>query len=1633
MNHILKKISIAGGGGGNEPKPPVYKPPILGELQYGSSISFAETIDLISDGPIEGLVDRNGRVLEELRILQGIYLDDTPVAVSNRKVEDVLSSREEDAANLFNVTLDNADGTGTKNCQKFFEELGKIDERGGENYDTRVSTLPPAGALGGNATEEVAWPNAALYFTKHYRKASAYNGRGSSQYVRGWWPWHLFDLRAFIKNRIATAVTFPWFINNRLRGYRNTTVSEGIDDDNALFNRGPDVIRRDREYGHMMTGREGGEGRKWAEWGIHDHLDLFWTDNEDVENGKFMFAVYGPNEFEAEEYEDSASYMSMHNNEREEAARWGSRHVSASDQYWPESVQRIQEFVEIEINDIHALWVKGQEEGGNWRQAALAEKALSRFGWNGGVDGDLDKLIASVMETTEDGRYYGLVVVKLNETGSSVLTESLVANADGQLINMITRPYGTSNEWSLEAALAKEGVQFFDFTCPVIDNGGVMQQEMKGFLFMKIPLEKTSVDVIASERNTERRFLESLAWMTVEKGIAYSVPEKIHTLLTDIESFRYSKTLIPNRLLGNYGITDLKFNFTNILAEFRKGEEFQDPLSHFKTVYIDHVYGRKLFGPFSVSRKATEEGLTKPEGRGFSVNSPQRIAGNRDMLTREHVLERGAVNFNLNMANDLPVEEGSDDLRIGNRGGEQKPYNFSDWSPMTWDEEGVSVTHTVYNPNVTRAMISLHVLGLSDTLTFEVDNVRPENEDMELANRFPTVVNIRVETGTLGRNSDGTEGLEIPYETYTYRIVALIEGSTIIDLGNPDYRADSTKEFVVSLDGKDPNLNAGFALPPTVTNKQIVLSENGEEGVKAGSIDQDSTEKRYIKVSKLSFETNSVLLTKKVELRKVSEIIDVPIPYPFSAIVGTRIDSRSFSSIPRRTYDCKLKKVRVPSNYFPTKYNGEDKRYFDNQIAFDQESKLNKQIYKGDWDGSFKSELEWTDNPAWILYDLLVSDRYGMGSHINTNDINIWELYRIGRFCDAVDDFGYFEGVSDGRGGKEPRFSCNIMFDQGQKIFDAINTIASIFRGRVFFSNSSISFVDDRPRNPVNIFTNENVKDGLFYYSNNRRDEQYNCIEVAFKDRFDNFSPQIEVVEDEDNIKEKGIFKKRIEGLGITSRAMARRVAQHQIFSKITENQQVAFTAGLESLLCKPGDLVFIEDELKTNKANFGKVLDVDTDNEIIRVSNTFVEGSMTGILTVMNPTGSDTDLDIQTGYADVNRQRYDQLQITGEASSFWVRYTGDYTFSGYREGYPDASGTFEFASEELSRDTRYQQYAVYTGLPETGGNRPDSFRMVYFNTSCTGWVFSSGSITTGIPDVISRNTGAQTFATVGAGEVVAFDQTKYDCRGTTGYAFHGFNPASFLAPATRGALPSDVDNVRPDQLTVLRVTGTILQTPSSLETAGYNNYGTVISGFDRPDVLPFIKLGSAAKFELVDASPFIYKVTAMKEENVNEYLVTATKYETGKFKLIEDDVSIENKVNTFSYQTSQQIGDITYDTLPAPTILSVITGVPSADSNNFSVSGNWSSVENSTGYDVTLTLPNGAAISQSVQTTGFQFDNQNTVGMFNYSVSALGNNGTNPTTNAYFDSVRNSSGIFVVYDDLLPYTVSFVNRITVL
>jgi hypothetical protein len=425
-----------------------------------------------------------------------------------------------------------------------------------------------------------------------------------------------------------------------------------------------------------------------------------------------------------------------------------------------------------------------------------------------------------------------------------------------------------------------------------------------------------------------------------------------------------------------------------------------------------------------------------------------------------------------------------------------------------------------------------------------------------------------------------------PYEKYVTRLGARDNSSEIppsqtLEISYYELTlSDSFKNvFTYSSD-----LGAQILLPPPK------IKQNGD------------VVRRYVKVTRLSHETLSPLISKKISLQKITEVIPQNFSYPFSAMIGSKIDSRAFSQIPNRTFDCKLKKVLVPSNYFiEDGETGADVRYLRGGSDF---------IYVGDWDGTFK--LAWTNNPAWIIMDLLVNKRYGLGNYIESDQVDIWELYKISRWCDGVDDEGKYFGVSDGFGGIEPRYTFNGVIDEKFNVFEIINQIASIFRGSVYYMNSLITFDDDRPKPPAGEFTNADVKDGLFNYTNLRKDEEYTALDIAFIDSKNGYKPSIEYIEDSEAIRKKGVLKKEINAFGITSRAQAKRFGKHILYHTAKEKLNVTFTTDMKALLFRPGDIIQIHDELLSTYRNYGKVLkiqDVDADKFKITIDQALNSG----------------------------------------------------------------------------------------------------------------------------------------------------------------------------------------------------------------------------------------------------------------------------------------------------------------------------------------------------------------------------------------------------------------------------------------
>ena len=461
-------------------------------------------------------------------------------------------------------------------------------------------------------------------------------------------------------------------------------------------------------------------------------------------------------------------------------------------------------------------------------------------------------------------------------------------------------------------------------------------------------------------------------------------------------------------------------------------------------------------------------------------------------------------------------------------------------------------------------------------------------------------------------------------------------------------------------------------------------------------------------------------------------------------------------------------------------------------------------------------------------------------------------------------------------------------------------------------------------------------------------------------------------------------------------------------YKTIKENQRVAFSSGLEALLCQPGDLIIIDDELKSNKSNFGKIMSVDTDSQYIRLSGPFSSTSMTGVLTVYNPTGQESISGLNA-LATKKRRRYESFSITGDIDADFNVFTGDYSFSGYKDGY--STGEIEEHKEE---NNLFEEYPCYTG---TGDN------VLYFNTGFTGWVFASGLIYQDNEDydkfISDTGFGGNTLYAINESSGVY----KYDDDDTTDRRLRAqyrdlsghFSGLSIGRSQDfyGGILESEIGIGTPSQIVTLNVAG-----GGSIGNVS-DERGSFVSGVDKPEFLSTIKVGSPYRYDIKNASDIIYQIDSIREENPNEYLVSAIKFDTGKYDLIEKNISIERKENTFAYSVSTQVGDKIYTNLDRPTSLALTTG-EDAGAVSFFISGAWPQVANNNGYNVNLHFPNGVVKNSGISkdVTGVKFTGITTVGNFFMAVKALGDKTLNSTED-FFDSEYTTARSFFLYENI--------------
>ncbi|MBP8013247.1 MAG: host specificity protein J, partial [Acinetobacter sp.] len=236
----------------------------------------------------------------------------------------------------------------------------------------------------------------------------------------------------------------------------------------------------------------------------------------------------------------------------------------------------------------------------------------------------------------------------------------------------------------------------------------------------------------------------------------------------------------------------------------------------------------------------------------------------------------------------------------------------------------------------------------------------------------------------------------------------------------------------------------------------------------------------------------------------------------------------------------------------------------------------------------------YTNNPAWIYYDLCTNKRYALGNRLTEQMIDKWSLYRLAQYCDQM--------VNDGKGGQEPRFTCNVYIQSAESAFDILSKLAGVFRAISYWDGASIVCDADLPQDTYFTYTRANVIDGHFEYSGTRARDRHNAVKVAWDNPQNRYKTEYVFVRDEAAIaRDRGAVKLlELEAWGCTSEGQAQRAGLWALKSEQLETRTVSFKVGLDGYIPLPGKVIEVADELLAGRANGGRISAVSADRKVI-------------------------------------------------------------------------------------------------------------------------------------------------------------------------------------------------------------------------------------------------------------------------------------------------------------------------------------------------------------------------------------------------------------------------------------------------
>jgi predicted phage tail protein len=391
----------------------------------------------------------------------------------------------------------------------------------------------------------------------------------------------------------------------------------------------------------------------------------------------------------------------------------------------------------------------------------------------------------------------------------------------------------------------------------------------------------------------------------------------------------------------------------------------------------------------------------------------------------------------------------------------------------------------------------------------------------------------------------------------------------------------------------------------TATGTVIVNQRRSIKGKSRGPVDFEyeyklsGTGPWTVGVRRITPDPTSTRFSNDFFFKALTGVIDQSFRYPNTALIGLKIGAENFTGVPRISAELLGMKIKVPTNYNP-----------------------DARTYSGIWNGTFKTV--YSNNPAWIFYDLLTNSRYGAGAFIEESQIDKFALYSIAQYCD--------ERVPNGRGGREPRFTFNAYITTRGDAYEVLNSIAAAFRGMLYYHEGSIVPVQDRPKAVTKIFSPSNViqtqsdngqvEEPPFSYEGTARKARKTVALVSWNDPSDFYKEKIEYVEDRGGLERYGYNELEIRAIGTTSQGQAQRIGRWALLTDQLETEVVTFKVATEGFFLLPGEIIGIADPTKEGKRYGGRIAGVASASSLT-LDAPFVFTGAAYSLSVVLPNGS--------------------------------------------------------------------------------------------------------------------------------------------------------------------------------------------------------------------------------------------------------------------------------------------------------------------------------------------------------------------------------------------------------------------------